>query len=1304
MISADQNGYQYRGRDEAQKRDVHIVCSGSDNRAEKDLFLAEARLRSTLSHPQLASLYDYGFNTEGIAYCVQTLPRGQSILAVPPQRYSDMAYFTSVVSQILHVCAYLHSQGLALGYPSEHGILIESDQCSVLHCAPGRILRSSAVLLGQDYGTSDLLAPEVLTAGACDARADLYLLGCLLYRALTGRPVFAGQGRELAHRQLFHDITPVEEFNPSVPDLASRWILRLLARDREQRFQSARQALQYWRRYAMIEEPALSSLPAAPTLRRSAVQPVGAEAILGSVRQFLDNSSGKPLLEIAGERGTGKSMLMRQLYLELHLSGQPVLLVDNPSLASLAQSLETFRRTSEVSAQQSGINDRNELIYPLTVESLSRALLEEASAGSADRGPLVLFIDNSDQLPAETGELIQILCAKSGARLRIILAHTTQLRLMGATAVIKTLSKLTPAQVPLLCRAVLGDCELSQELMQALYTATSGNPCAISLALSKLERDGIIFQRDSLWLNLAAIPPSFGSLVDLMADLIDSLKPAAGLLLSPLAESKTALSGDELSETVGLGLWELIPGLNCLVQLGMLHHRNGRFYLSHDLLADALRRQTAKPLAAATEQADESPQTDRLFPSPNSDISRAETTIPEVDETVAREIDERIAQIEQETEPRTLIKNGQSMLTAYPQMNMRLQYRLYKSLAAAFAAIDDEENEWTALQNTTRSARHSGDVDLLQEALIVQTEAALGKGAFAVADSLAAELRDSLGNSDADPGMRATVTYLTALAARGLNRDQDFIAAAEVLPAALIGSGQLQRAAATERELGWYFHSRAKDHEEALRHYNRALSLFADLGDSPNEARTLGNKGILLVESRALSEARDCLQRARATFQAAGEQRGELTACEYLLHCLLQNRELEEAEILAERIQTLAQALDDPRSLERLENSRRRLKQLQQSGMLTEAASADRSQQSSEADADEERTPLAAESDTASLNREVATSAGPAIVDGADQSAAHEIILAGSSDAIVGLRKRVASAAGNDAAIVLTGEYGSGVLEVARAIHARSRRRERPFHVLHCADYSADELHTTAFGSSHEVSSAQLPASGLLAESQGGSLLLEALDFAAPRFQSLLAALMRRMTEQDGEGRLNVRLMASCTETPEVALRAGRLKRDLYYRLAIVRINIPSLAQRRDDLPLLTRYLVEKYNKHLGLSIRALAPELMAAIMRKDRWAGNVLELEQLIQSLMIDCESDVLDGEIADADTGVSSFAADAVAAELPPAAATADVSTIDQVQKDHILRVLQQTSGNKSRAARLLGIKRTTLLARMKKLGLMP
>jgi DNA-binding NtrC family response regulator len=309
-------------------------------------------------------------------------------------------------------------------------------------------------------------------------------------------------------------------------------------------------------------------------------------------------------------------------------------------------------------------------------------------------------------------------------------------------------------------------------------------------------------------------------------------------------------------------------------------------------------------------------------------------------------------------------------------------------------------------------------------------------------------------------------------------------------------------------------------------------------------------------------------------------------------------------------------------------------------------------------------------------------------------------------DAIVGdspaLRRVLALAAQvapTDSTVLIQGETGTGKELVARAIHDRSPRRERPLVRINCAALPRDLVESELFG--HEkgaFTGAVQQRRGRFELADGGTLLLDEVGELPLEAQAkLLRVLQEHEFERVGGARslrADVRVIAATNRDLQAQVAAGGFRSDLYYRLNVFPIAMPPLRERRDDIPRLVQHFAAKAARKLGKTLEGIAPAFIEQASAYD-WPGNIRELENLIERAMI-----MSDGTRLDA---IELFSKASPSDKASPAA-QAD-ATLEEIERAHIRRVLERTrwaiEGERG-AARLLGLNPSTLRGRLRKLGI--
>lgn len=293
----------------------------------------------------------------------------------------------------------------------------------------------------------------------------------------------------------------------------------------------------------------------------------------------------------------------------------------------------------------------------------------------------------------------------------------------------------------------------------------------------------------------------------------------------------------------------------------------------------------------------------------------------------------------------------------------------------------------------------------------------------------------------------------------------------------------------------------------------------------------------------------------------------------------------------------------------------------------------------------------------------------------------------------------VENVAATDSTVLICGESGTGKELVAAALHYGNPRSKGPFIKVNCAALADDILESELFGHvKGAFTGAVRDRVGRFEAADGGTILLDEIGDISPRLQQrLLRVLQEREFERVGDTRpikVDVRIVASTNQDLASKLRAGGFREDLYYRLNVIRIELPPLRERRDDIPLLVDHFCRRFNATFKKEILGMAPETMD-ILSHYRWPGNVRELENCIERAFIVCHDSVilpkhLPPEILNNRTGgLHLFNA-------------GDGARLDTDSKNRIIEVLERTDWNIAKSARMLGIARNTLYQRMKALDI--
>ena len=274
--------------------------------------------------------------------------------------------------------------------------------------------------------------------------------------------------------------------------------------------------------------------------------------------------------------------------------------------------------------------------------------------------------------------------------------------------------------------------------------------------------------------------------------------------------------------------------------------------------------------------------------------------------------------------------------------------------------------------------------------------------------------------------------------------------------------------------------------------------------------------------------------------------------------------------------------------------------------------------------------------------------------------------------------------------VLLTGESGTGKELVARMIHARSDRADQPFVAINCAALPESLLESELFGIERGVATGVEARTGRFESAQGGTIFLDEIgDMPLPLQAKLLRVLQEREIERVGGRRripIDVRVLAATNARLPEEIAEGRFREDLYYRLRVVEIALPPLRERREDIPRLVRHFLERFAAREGREVPSLDREAFAALLSHG-YAGNIRELENLLEGAAALSRGGIIRFEDLQ---WLPSRGPDRAGTEAAP---ESDVPNLRALQERHIRRVLKLAGGNKSRAARLLGISRRTL-----------
>lgn len=277
----------------------------------------------------------------------------------------------------------------------------------------------------------------------------------------------------------------------------------------------------------------------------------------------------------------------------------------------------------------------------------------------------------------------------------------------------------------------------------------------------------------------------------------------------------------------------------------------------------------------------------------------------------------------------------------------------------------------------------------------------------------------------------------------------------------------------------------------------------------------------------------------------------------------------------------------------------------------------------------------------------------------------------------------------SDATVLLTGPTGTGKEVFAHAIHSASPRKNQTFVPVNCSAFGKDLLESELFGyKTGAFTGAIKDKKGLFEEADNGTIFLDEigdlnLDLQAKLLRVLESGTFHKIGDTK-ETKVNVRVIAATNKLLEAESEKGQFREDLFYRLSVFQIKLPSLNERKEDIPLLAEHFTAEFGIKTGKKISHISRDYLTAL-KKHAWKGNIRELRNIIERAVILCDGDSLTKEVLP-------FDFDANSAKL-----SNGVFDLKEIEKQHIKKVLEHTKGNKTQTANLLGIGLTTLYRKM-------
>lgn len=307
----------------------------------------------------------------------------------------------------------------------------------------------------------------------------------------------------------------------------------------------------------------------------------------------------------------------------------------------------------------------------------------------------------------------------------------------------------------------------------------------------------------------------------------------------------------------------------------------------------------------------------------------------------------------------------------------------------------------------------------------------------------------------------------------------------------------------------------------------------------------------------------------------------------------------------------------------------------------------------------------------------------------------HNII--GKSKPMQGVYSLLEKIAPTNSNVLITGESGTGKELVARAIHYNSLRRNEKFVTVECGTIPDDLLESELFGHvKGAFTSAIRDKDGLFGVAEGGTLFLDEIGDLSPGLQAkLLRSIEEREIRPVGATipiKIDIRLIAATNINMPEAVKEGRFREDLFYRLNVIEVNIPPLRERKDDIPLLVRHFITKYNKQLSRDFKAVDNTVMRALLSND-WQGNVRELENVIERAMVLGEGELIT---------LQNLPPHITGEDETPGTSNCLKEAMRVYERQHIIKTLEEANNDKRQAAAMLEIGLSSLYRKMENLGI--
>jgi two-component system response regulator PilR (NtrC family) len=305
----------------------------------------------------------------------------------------------------------------------------------------------------------------------------------------------------------------------------------------------------------------------------------------------------------------------------------------------------------------------------------------------------------------------------------------------------------------------------------------------------------------------------------------------------------------------------------------------------------------------------------------------------------------------------------------------------------------------------------------------------------------------------------------------------------------------------------------------------------------------------------------------------------------------------------------------------------------------------------------------------------------------------------GKSPAIMQIFEMIKAVADTDSTVLISGNSGTGKELVAKALHYNSKRANKPFIALNCGAISENLIESELFGHKKGAFTGAISdKEGFIKAAEGGTLFLDEISEMPPQLQvKLLRAIQEKEYTPVGTTLslpVNVRFIASTNRNLQDYVNQGKFREDLFYRLNVVDIHLPSLKEREGDIPLLADYFLDKYRKQMNKNIKGISSEAMRALMNYE-WKGEIRELENVIERSVIFCNEDFINVKNLP-----SQFQSDTGTSEFSPSGSLDE--SVKRFERDIIMRALKANDFNKEKTAEELQVGLSTLYRKMKELDI--